>query len=203
MENPRTVFFFIHGAWASPASFNYLIDKLKPKYDTAVFGYDCQKQSMEEIVSAAKNHLWMATRPLDKVIVVGHSLGGLVAMALEKEERVSEVVTIASPLSGVPMNRMLEWFLSHKAPIIRNITTHSLFLADLQNQKYTKPINIIMATAGFNPAMSEPNDGVLPITSQDSWVPHTAVLTYVHASHFDVLQHDDTLTELCKIGKTR
>lgn len=201
LENPRTVFFFIHGAWASPASFNYLISKLEDKYPTTVFGYDCQTQTINEVISAAKNHLFVVTKPTDKVIVVGHSLGGLIAVSLEKEERVSQVVTLASPLSGIKINRMLEWFLAYKAPVIHSIATHSNFLADLHSSTYTKPINILMSTAGFNPTISEPNDGVIPLSSQDTWVPHTAIINFIHANHFEILQHEDTLIELDHIGE--
>lgn len=201
METQKTVFFFIHGAWASPASFNYLKDKLEDKYGIAVFGYDCQSQSLEEIITSAKTHLSVVTKSSDNVIVVGHSLGGIIAVALEKEERVSQVVTIASPLSGIRMNRMLEWFLTYKAPVISSITTHSNFLASLHSETYTKPVNILMSTAGFNPMINEPNDGVIPLTSQDTWVPHTAIISFIHANHFDILQHEDTLVELEHIGR--
>lgn len=202
MGSPQTVFFFIHGAWSSPNCFNYLRLKLEDKYLTAISSYDCQTQSMAEIIESTKSCLYGSTKPTDRVIVVGHSLGGLVALALEKEERVSQVVTIASPLSGLHMNKVIEWFLSWKAPILHTISQGSSFLHKIQNAEFSKPISQIVAQGGFNPMINEQNDGVLTVASQDDWVPITSTITYVDASHFDILQHPDTLIELKKIGES-
>lgn len=194
-------YFFIHGAWSSPACFSYLNEKLKPKYDTSFACYDCQTQRMPEIIDQTAEHLHGIYHPGDEIVVVGHSLGGLVALALEKEPYVSSVVTIASPLNGIRINRFALEFLAYRAPIIRHLATESSFLTKLQGDEYTKPMSQIVATKGFNPMISEPNDGVLTIHSQDGWMPPTARLTYVEATHFDVLQHGDTVNELAKVGE--
>lgn len=192
MNTSRTVFLFIHGAWSTPTCFNYLSNKLGDKYITAVASYDCQQQSMAEIIKSVTSQMYGCTEPEDRVVVVGHSLGGLVALALEKEPRVSQVVTIAAPLNGLKLNKMVEWFLSWKAPIIHTIAQDSSFLYNLQNTDFRKPIHQIVAHGGFNPMISEKNDGVVTVSSQDHWIPITSTITYVEATHFDVLQHRAT-----------
>lgn len=203
MENPRTKFFFIHGAWASPASFNYLRDKLRDKYETAAASYDCQKMAVADMIDTTREHMYGACRPGDNNIVVGHSLGGLIALSLEDEPLVSRVVTIASPLAGLQMNRLMEFYLSFRSPILGKIAAGSNFISSLHSKKYTKPIDTIVAAKGFNPLLTEPNDGVLTIECQTSWLPPNARLRPIAASHFDILQHTLTHEKLDFIGEMR
>lgn len=201
MADKVVKYFFIHGAWSSPACFNYLKDKINTKYETTDFSYDCQNSRLEEIVHSASELLYQTTRPGEQVVVVGHSLGGLVALALEKEPKVSRVVTIASPLKGIRMNRIVAEFLAYRAPILRHLVCGSSFLNKLHSDHYTKPLDVIVATRGFNPMIGEPNDGVLTIDCQEGWVPPTARLSYIPATHFDVLQHEETVKQLIGNGK--
>lgn len=196
-----TVFFFIHGAWSSPACFNYLRDKLKDKYKTVSASYDCQQQSLDDIIKTIKKTLYDLTEFDDNVIVVGHSLGGLLSLCLEKEKRVKRVITIAAPLDGIHMNKMVEWYLAFKSPILHHIVSNSIFIKNIHTDQYTKPIDIFVATRGYNPMMNEPNDGVVTVEAQENWVPDTATITYVEATHFDILQHDDTITEIQFLGE--
>jgi pimeloyl-ACP methyl ester carboxylesterase len=62
---------------------------------------EVSKRILRETLSALQDGC-----EVDRIVVVGHSLGGLIAfqtLAENPESRVSDVVTIDSPLGGVPM----------------------------------------------------------------------------------------------------
>lgn len=177
----------IHGAWSNKNSFNYIQelldhDNLK---DTIVYEYNCHKQDIDEIVKNAKKKLSEDNIP---TIVVGHSMGGLIALALHDHSNCEKIVTLASPLSGIKIDAFFSAFVYKRAPILKELSPFSSFIDFLQNQKYTKPINCLVACKGFNPFMLEPSDGVVTIESQEKWVPQSAVTTHVDASHNEIIQ---------------
>lgn len=174
---------FIHGAWATKNSFNFLAHQL----DTSInlyHEYDSINSNLPDIVEEIKLKL----DTLEDVILVGHSLGGVIALSLESHPSVKEVITLASPISGIKINKLAQSFLTFRAPILRHVMSDSSFMFDLKNCKFTKPVRVFVANKGFNPAVYEKSDGVVTVASQMEWVPETANVIPVESSHHEILQ---------------
>lgn len=187
----------IHGAWCSKQGFNYITKKVLD--DTNVgnihcFEYDCQKETMAQIVHRAKLQLYEVSKNGLKTVVVGHSMGGLIALKLSQRSIVSRAITLAAPLSGLKVNRWLHTFLLWHAPILRDIVPDSTFIRNLHKKPFDKtPIDVLVANEGFNPMIYEPSDGVVTIDTQMRWVPPGATLYTVKANHSEILQAPETI----------
>lgn len=182
MEN--TSLFVIHGAWSTSNTFNCLVNTLK---DTPVykFDYDCHQYTLSEIVKQAKKAL---TKINGSTIIIGHSLGGIIALSLEQEPSVKKIITVASPIAGLKFPKLAEAFLSYRAPIISDIVQDSRFMINLKKKKFTKEIKILVSNMGYNPMILEKNDGVVTFSSQTSWVPNNADIIHIDANHHEILQ---------------
>jgi len=189
--------FLIHGAWCSKQGFNYITKKVLD--DTNVgrihcFEYDCQRESMADIVRRAKSQLENVSENGLKTVVAGHSMGGLVALKLSQRPTVSRTITLASPLSGLKMNRWLHAMLMWHAPILRDIVPDSTFIQNLHKKVFERnPIDVLISNTGFNPMIYEPSDGVIPITTQTKWTPPGASIYKIEANHSEILQAPETI----------
>lgn len=189
--------FLIHGAWCSKQGFNYLTKKVLD--DTNVgrihaFEYDCQKETMLDIVRRAKTQLHDVSQNGLKTVVVGHSMGGLIALKLSQKSSVSRTITLASPLSGLKVNRWLHVFLLWHAPILRDIVPDSTFIRNLHKTAYdNNPVDVLVAGAGFNPMIYEPSDGVVTIDTQMRWTPEKSNVIVINANHSEILQAPETI----------
>jgi pimeloyl-ACP methyl ester carboxylesterase len=189
--------FFIHGAWCTKSSFNYIIDSLysSKKYskyinDTICFEYDNTRKSIRDIVSDARDMLYCFNRD---TIVIGHSMGGLIALALEQEDPTKKVITIASPIAGLKVPRLSEFFLLYREPALNDIMYHSSFMNVIHTRNYTKPICNVIATRGFNPFIFEKSDGVISISSQTKWFPKNSKVVEIYSSHHEILQNEELI----------
>jgi len=182
MYNNTTQLFLIHGLWSTKNTFNYLERYL---YNNIHFQYDSNNTSLTSIVNDAKLQLDSIKTP---VVLVGHSMGGLIALSLEDHPMVSQVITVASPLSGIKYNKLVEAYYMFNAPILQDVGRHSIFMRNLHLKNYTKPIHCITATRGFNPMLFEPNDNVLTVESQESWMPENAKTLRIDANHHEIVQ---------------
>ena len=185
MEHMNLV--LIHGAWSTSNTFNCLINAIESTENLTIIkiNYDCQKHSLSEIISRIKKELTSFKQP---TIVVGHSLGGIIALSLEQEPSIKRIITLASPISGLQYPKIAEAFLSFRAPIIKDITYDSKFMMNLRKKKFKKPIDILVSTSGYNPMILEKNDGVVTVSSQTYWIPSTGKIKYVSANHHEILQ---------------
>lgn len=186
--------FLIHGAWCTKKSFNYLIDSLhtskssKNINDVVCFEYDNSKRSIREIIDSANKQL---TKLEKDTIIIGHSLGGLVALALEDNDSVSDVITVASPTNGLRVGVLLEFYLQYREPAIHDIMHHSGFIEFLHKKDYDKPIYSLIANSGFNPFILEKSDGIIPVSAQKKWIPDNASLIEIDCNHTEILQSEE------------
>lgn len=190
----------IHGAWSSHGSFNFItrmLDLYLESYINEVIFYDYTpiNNNSTEIVKQARKKLDESGK---QTIVVGHSMGGLVALAISDHEACKQVITMASPLSGIAIEKMFQPFIYGRAPILAELAPRSDFIKSLHKKKYEKRVDCIITTTGFNPVMLEKNDGVVSIASQESWLPSTAVLHYVDCNHYEILQSEQAFTTIKK-----
>jgi pimeloyl-ACP methyl ester carboxylesterase len=173
----------IHGAWSSGSGFNHIEQNIDR--DVYYFKYDCNKEKLPDIVDRARKEL------RENTVIVGHSLGGIIALALHDELNCSRIVTLSAPLAGITIHPLWDSFVVARAPILNMIERESYFMKDLRKKKYSKIIHSFITTRGFNPFIIDKSDGIVSIRAQDSWLPPTAFKTYIDCNHFEILQEKE------------
>lgn len=190
---------FIPGAWSTTNSFNYMVSvfskhpNIKRIY---FFEYDAYTEQVSDVISRANETLDKFNK---NTIIVGHSLGGIVATSIVKHKNVSKIMTISSPLAGLKFNKLVYFYLSHQIPILDDISEDSKLIKNLHSFEYNKPMTILVSTKGFNPIIFEPNDGIVTVSSQINWKPPHARVKEIPTSHHEILQSSDTIVELGRL----
>jgi len=183
----------IHGAWSSRNSFNFITNKIKDNFNLNTiqyFEYDCQSENPEEILERCIEEYKKLRKNGDETIIVGHSLGGILALYMSKFRGVSNVITIASPINGVDsLNTFMYYFLVLTAPIFVHLIPKSDFIKGLKEQDYSRvDIDIIVSRSGYNLAMpNKESDGIISIESQTSWTPEKSKVHNVDSNHHEIL----------------
>jgi len=153
-----TDIYAIHGAFSSPKIFNYLKNKIGIKYHWHFLDYQHETSGLNDIINAIK--------PPSSAHVVGHSMGGLIALGLANQPWVRSITTIATPLGGVDVN-LLQSYLS-RSEFVKEIASHGNFITKLRGMAVRNPVQHLISTSGFSPWLYEPNDGVITLRSQYS-----------------------------------
>ena len=177
----------IHGAWSGPVSFNYLRSAVHARW-TAVH-YDPLSANIDSILDR------VTTDIREPCWLVGHSLGGIVALRLHDHPMVQGIVTIASPLAGLRLNLMQK--VMSLSGILAEIATDSRCIRTMHAATYVKPVQHLIATVGFNPFIYEPNDGVLPLKSQTGW--SCGPVAEIATNHYEIMLHEHTAAELAQV----
>lgn len=187
--------FVIHGAWSSRRGFRYIEQNIRyDNIDEVIqFKYDCNKEPLHLIIDRAKNDLYSSGA---ETIVLGHSLGGLIALSLHDEQYCYRLITLATPLSGVTIPALLASTIAMRAPILLKIANDSPFIQNLQESIFTKNIHSFITTKGYNPLILDKSDGIISIRTQEQWLPSTAITTQVKCNHFEILQRDEVVAAI-------
>ena len=189
--------FLIHGAWASEQAFNYIVKTVLDQCKVGnihKFKYDCQTEHISDIVERSHEELDIVNSNGLETVIVGHSLGGLIALDLSQQEQVSRTITMASPLCGIDFPKVLQYYLSYHAPIVKEIVPTSKFVKHIHSKTYgKKPIDVMIATSGFNPMIYEESDGVVTIKSQTKWTPTPSRIIRSKTNHHEILQSSEAI----------
>ena len=172
----------IHGAFSSPRIFNYLKGNSNKHYQWHFVDYQNITDGVSTIISSI-------TPPADKCHVIGHSMGGLIALGLLDQTWVSSITTIATPLGGVDSNPIQNYF--SRSGFINEIASHGDFIRRLHTLSTNKPVQHIISSEGFNPWMWEKTDGVITVKSQRAW--KLGETHDVCANHAEVMLDDHTV----------
>ena len=138
----------IPGAFSSATSFNYMISVFSqhPNVEKIhTFEYCSVTEHLTDIINRANKTLTNLDQP---VIVVGHSLGGVIAATLVNHRKSQSTLTISAPLSGIKLNRLVAFYLSHSIPIFDDLTESSPIIQSIHNAKYTKSFTMLASTHG-------------------------------------------------------
>lgn len=176
------IVWYIHGAGASDKSFAWLHTQLN--IPAQFFSY-----SVDEPTESAIQRLAFAIATDGRsAMLVGHSLGGVMACACAATANVERLVTICAPFGGVRHAELLSLFYRH--PLLRDLRSYGPLLTTLRNTRIGKPHLAIVGTSGL-PFYTETNDGVVPLTSQ------TALsgprYQSVALNHFEVLLSEEVV----------
>ena len=177
------IIFAIHGAFSTPTIFNYLRLRLS-KCDWRFLDYHEDVKGVDDICARA-----VIDRPSH---VIGHSMGGLIALALAADPNVISITTVATPLDGLGVNA-LQAYLT-RSGFINEVAYRSMFMQRLHRTKYSQPVQHLISTAGFNPYMYEDNDGVVTLKSQRGWAAGPTI--EIAANHAEIMLRDETVAQL-------
>lgn len=171
---------------------------------------------------------WAGT-PLRRIVLIGHSMGGLVAtraLNLAADDAtwpdlVTDLVTLGSPLLGAPLERFSDAALNSliersatAAPIVALGHHRAVGIKDL-GAGVADPVPshvrhlAVVASVGATPSAPMSRiigDGIVPTTSAQghhSDHPHVTVVELVRSHHLSLLNHPgvtDLLTEVVERG---
>jgi pimeloyl-ACP methyl ester carboxylesterase len=173
---------FIHGLNSSSLSFSFI------SLSTGIPNTNVDYISQQRLEASISQVLKQIPKK-EPVILVGHSLGGVIAMniALLGVRDVQKICTISSPLGGSKAAVYARWVVSG-LPVLTDITPGSDFILPLKKHAAPCPVLSIISTGGSLPTSTEPNDSVVTVASQSA-LPY-AVKIKVKANHFEILMHE-------------
>lgn len=175
----------IHGAWSSSVSFNHLASRIRGDW------VRCSYAPSDNLPDIIRRFDESCTDPC---VVIGHSLGGIIALNLHDNPNVLGIATMASPLAGLQLTYLAK-FLS-RSDLICDASSDSAVMRRTRSISYSKPVLHLVSTRGFNPFAYEPNDGVVPMRSQRDW--HCGEIVDIDANHYEILQHPDAVQALSR-----
>ena len=175
----------IHGAFSSPIVFNYLESQLCD-LDWNYLNYEKMFNNINAIIDQTRA-AYTGGQPKH---LVGHSMGGLIALALENEPWVRSVTTVATPLNGLEIKPMMSMW--SRSNFLQDIAKGGDFIRGIQRQRFTKPVQHLVSLSGFSPWIYEANDGVISLASQRAWT--VGKSHDVDANHGEIMQHPRTVS---------
>ena len=111
--------FAIHGAFSTPTIFNYMKSKIR-NHEWQMFDYS---DDINDFVQMCENAVAAVQ---ESCHVIGHSMGGLIALYLAGHWNVKSITTIASPLDGLDVS-MVQQYMS-RSSFIRELSHSSRFI---------------------------------------------------------------------------
>jgi hypothetical protein len=151
---------FIHGANASPKSFNYIVENSNITNCTKVryFSNDGFYNNLEKI----KNQLIHIDED-EEVFIIAHSLGGIYALHLSQYFNIIGVVSIATPFGGSLAADWAKFFISRR--LYNEIGIASSPITRGHKIPIKCPWTQVVTTEGAIPVHIVKNDGVCTISS--------------------------------------
>jgi pimeloyl-ACP methyl ester carboxylesterase len=173
----------IHGAFSSPRIFNFIRFKSKG-YKWHFFDYANETAGIVDLIKSVNS--------VESAHVVGHSMGGLIALGIASQPWVKTISTIATPLGGLDIN-LIQSYLS-RSQFVNEIASHSEFIGNLKQLSVGKPVQHLISCQGFSPWMYEPNDGVVTLRSQKA--PSFGQAHEIQANHAEIMLDNETVQKL-------
>jgi len=109
---------YIHGANETATCFNYIKGEL-PDHTMCDIEYDYHAP-LQSVIEKISKQL-----PKDNISIVGHSMGGIIAVALSQlnKQKIDKVVALASPFGGSESAHYLK-YLFPTYGLFKNVTKH-------------------------------------------------------------------------------
>lgn len=170
---------YVHGAGASSRSFAWLREQLDFPARFFHYGVDEPARSVAQRLAA------QIEEDGQSAMLIGHSLGGVLALVCANALNVSRVVTICAPFGGVRPADIMALFNSH--PLVQDLRFYSPLLSGLRLAHHLKPHLAIVGSHGL-PFLAGDNDGAVTVASQTALI--GAHYEVVELNHFEVLLSD-------------
>jgi alpha/beta superfamily hydrolase len=204
---------FIHGALSSPTSWAYHKQMLQTEinqFDAIIdYAYDVERQTAndisENLAIAISQHI---DSGLDKVYLIGHSFGGVVAIDAVRilkhryKEAISninfKVLTVSSPLGGSGAASFLR-ILKPFNQFLKNVGSFDKYMIQFKNQTLPCPVHSIVSVARLVNYPLEKSDGIVTLESQIHYAndPLSTIVS-IESNHFEVLLSNKVTEEIKK-----
>ena len=180
---------YIHGAHATPETFNYIRSQFGQS-DDILISYSS--------VHSFKNNLRDMTRQLkycEDITFIAHSLGGVYALYLANlfPKQVRRSFSMSTPFGGSRQSNLIKWMLPHNQ-MFRDIATNGPVIQSALSMPLPCSWTNVVSTRGHNPWLMEANDGVVTVASQKAR--RDMQLIDVHVNHYEVVISDKTMKYL-------
>lgn len=152
---------FIHGAFSSPISFNYIRSKLLLT-DELLIEYKVE-DGLEFNVAKIKNIILDSCGD-QPVNIISHSMGGLISTMLYHENiKINKLVSMSAPLGGSKFAEYARWWTKNQ--LLADLSNRKLY--DSLKSKKIKCDNLfIITTKGYTNSYGIKNDCVVSVDSQ-------------------------------------
>jgi len=181
---------YIHGASATPSSFNYIRKKLNHHNDITL-AYD-SRNGFKENLERMKDEL----KDVHNIFFICHSLGGIYALHLSEAlpKQVLGAVTMSTPYNGAEAAEYMKHILPFNR-LFKDIGPSSCPIRKTNKIKIQHPWTNIVSTRGASPLILSPNDGVVTIKS----MMHREDINYIEVpvNHYEVVL-DDRVVDIIK-----
>lgn len=174
----------IPGAFSTPVIFNYITQECKP-YQITCVDYSEHNQNISQAVDYLQSVLHAQTQPFH---LIGHSMGGLLALAAHNLPKIISITTISTPLAGLEYNFLQCWLNNHR--LVTDLYHFQPFIQNLHHQTYHLPVQHLISTQGHNPLIWQPNDGVVTLASQRNW--HVGPQHDIASNHAEIMLNPET-----------
>lgn len=181
---------FVHGLWTPGAELFVLRRRLRAKgYEDRLFPYHSMLDDLE--ANAARLAAYLDATPGDTIHLIGHSLGGVIAVkALQNHPvgRPGRIVCLGSPLSGSSAARRLirlpggrRLLANSKDGLTERVLSPWSGPGELGVIAGTVPMGLGRLLGG----LPLPNDGVISV--EETRLPGMSAHVALPASHFSLL----------------
>ena len=161
----------VHGLWMTGVESGLLRHRLVSDFgfDTQQFSYHAVRDGLDDNVAYLR--AFIRDTPGDTVHVVGHSLGGVLALHTlmqYPESRAGRIVCIGSPLRGSAAARAVAG-LPFGLDILGRTIREAVLSGGLPAYQGKRQVGVIAGTLGFGLGvvfedLPEPNDGTVAVT---------------------------------------
>lgn len=184
----------IHGFTSTPAELRLIAQNLsKAGYTThgiLLAGHGTEPEDLlhinyEDWIESAQQGINHLKKHCKKIIVIGHSLGGLLALQMAARNKIDGVVTIAAALKPTNRKTRLAWFLKH----FRTYTSLPSKKSTSEQQKYLLhyPYFPIRAVAELQ-KLANHTKGILSQITTDALIIQTSDDQTVRPESADIIQ---------------
>jgi len=184
--------FYIHGAFASQMSFNFIYPHL-PEHNAAHANYDCNVYTLEQCIELTRQQAQEAFGG-ESYSVIGHSMGAIIAKAFTlRGEPIEKLITMSAPFGGLYYVRLLK-YLSRKRTIYDDLVPSSEPLKTIRETSINVPTLNMITILGNRPIIFKENDAIVPVASmKEGKFGDYVQFQEVKCNHSEVLICPDTV----------
>jgi len=187
----------IPGAYSSRTSWVYFESDIPESIEKIFLAYN-PENPLEEII---KNFEKTIDSLNEDVILVGHSLGGIIALNLAHRcKNIKKVITIAAPYGGILISRWMVYismFLTPFNNLWMNTHPENKLITHLYNKNPKIPALIYTVETQNSTMWLEPSDGIVTVSSQKA-LGTASNITYknIYGTHADAMLSPEFIADI-------
>lgn len=202
---------YVHGAFASKRSWNYIQKQVNGKvrnkatHAELYFEYDLQEDEaatiLAQLVSGIQKSI--VSKNPKKIILVGHSFGGVLVVAAARELARDldnsidlTCITMSAPFNGARIASIVTMF-TPSSTFFSNISHNSTFMWNFKSKRLACPTHSFVTTKGRVKWIAGENDGVVTLESQLHFkLDPLQTIVIVDLNHFEILLSDNVAARI-------